>query len=499
MKPRVKNFNPMENNSSRLSGVAKWLLICGLFLIANSAYVAAFGEPTFFYVANSLLHPFLGIVTALLLAIFMRRHRELLPGGLGTLARLALIVAIGFGGYILFVGMTRPHSLALYIHVGASIAALFVLLIILYSRARSAGSEDLVRSSWRWSAGVAACAGVFYLAAMAYQRLVPDPQYIIRNPSTTPLQMEDEGGGAGSLAYPSSARTLDGKAIDPQFFMHSEDCRPCHKDIYDQWNSSMHHMASFNNQWYRKAIEYMQDTNGVKPSLWCGGCHDHALIFSGMMQTHPIREIEHSPQGQIGLGCMSCHSIVHVGSTMGQGNFVIEYPFLDRIASSQNPILRTLADFAIKLNPKPHRHVFLKPFHKETAQIPEFCSSCMPLVHLDVPVNNYRWLRGFNDYDNAGRQAVFPDQGARSFYYPPKPQHCADCHMPMVPSQDFGNIHGQVHSHRFAAANTAVPTAYGDKVQLAHCGEFPERRSDSGYFPAWRRNRVKVRRAVALP
>ncbi len=59
--------------------------------------------------------------------------------------------------------------------------------------------------------------------------------------------------------------------------MNSESCKPCHTDIYNQWQSSMHHMASFNNQWYRKAIEYMQDTNGIKPSLWCGGCHDHAL------------------------------------------------------------------------------------------------------------------------------------------------------------------------------------------------------------------------------
>jgi tetratricopeptide (TPR) repeat protein len=460
----------MENNSSRLSGVAKWLLICGLILVANSAYVAAFGEATFFYVANSLLHPFLGIASAILLGVFVRRHRDLLSGGLGALTRGFLALAVGFGIYILFVGMTRAHSRALYAHVAASIVAVFLLLVILHARARREGSGELIRRAWRWSMGVAVCAGAFYLAAITYQRLVPNPQYVIHNPSMTPLTMEDEGGGPSSLAFPSSARTLDGKPIDPKFFMHSEDCKPCHKDIYDQWQSSMHHMASFNNQWYRKAIEYMQDVDGIKPSIWCGGCHDHALVFSNMMQNHPIREIEHSPQGQIGLGCMSCHSIVHVGSTMGQGNFVIEYPFLDRIASSQNPVLRTIADFAIKLNPKPHRNVFLKPFHKDPAQVPEFCSTCHK-VHLDVPVNNYRWIRGFNDYDNWQASGV-SGQGARSFYYPPKPQQCADCHMPLVPSQDFGNINGQVHSHRFAAANTAVPTSYHDKDQIAAVEKF---------------------------
>jgi tetratricopeptide (TPR) repeat protein len=155
---------------------------------------------------------------------------------------------------------------------------------------------------------------------------------------------------------------------------------------------------------------------------------------------------------------------------MGQGNYVIEYPYLDRLVSSHNPYLQALANFAIKLNPKPHRNVFLKPFHKETQQVPQFCSACHK-VHLDVPVNNYRWLRGFNDYDNWQASGV-SGQGARSFYYPPKPQQCADCHMPMVASQDFGNIHGFVHSHRFAAANTAVPTSYGDREQVGAVEKF---------------------------
>jgi hypothetical protein len=86
-------------------------------------------------------------------------------------------------------------------------------------------------------------------------------------------------------------------------------------------------------------------------------------------------------------------------------------------------------------------------------------------VHLDVPVNNYRWFRGFNEYDNWQASGV-SGQGARSFYYPPKPQQCADCHMPAEPSKDAGNINGFVHSHRFPGANTALPTANEDAAQL---------------------------------
>jgi Flp pilus assembly protein TadD len=116
----------------------------------------------------------------------------------------------------------------------------------------------------------------------------------------------------------------------------------------------------------------------------------------------------------------------------------------------------------VKLNPEPHRRAFLKPFMRD--QTAEFCSSCHK-VHLDIPVNRYRWFRGFNEYDNWQASGV-SGQGARSFYYPAKSAQCADCHMPLQRSADAGNIAGYVHSHRFPGANTAVPTANDDKSQL---------------------------------
>src|SRR5450759_4898851 len=100
----------------------------------------------------------------------------------------------------------------------------------------------------------------------------------------------------------------------------------------------------------------------------------------------------------------------------------------------------------------------MKPFMREDSA--EFCSSCHK-VHLDVPVNNYRWVRGFNEYDTWQASGV-SGQGARSFYYPPKTSTCSECHMPQVASKDPGNKSGQIHSHRFAAANMAVSYANQD-------------------------------------
>jgi Flp pilus assembly protein TadD len=80
-------------------------------------------------------------------------------------------------------------------------------------------------------------------------------------------------------------------------------------------------------------------------------------------------------------------------------------------------------------------------------------------------------MRGFNDYDNWQASGV-SGQGARSFYYPPKTSTCSQCHMPLVKSKDPGNRDGMIHSHRFAAANTAVAYVNKDEKQLEETKSF---------------------------
>jgi tetratricopeptide (TPR) repeat protein len=462
------SVNPGNGGRRRRLNFA--LLILGLVLAFNAAYLAAYATPDLFYVINALLHPFLGVLAAVLFVIYLKRHREFFGSLSGRICILGLALATGFGVFLLFAGMTTAHTLALYLHVGFAIGGLFFLLVRLRARTRDSKQISFIHRPWQIAGAGFVAALIFYGGVSLYRRYFPNPMYQVKNPVTAPTTMYNEGGGKNSLMFPSSAETSPKGTIPSQYFLNSKTCEQCHSDIYHQWFDSMHHFSSFNNQWYRKAIEYMQDTVGIKPSMWCAGCHDHALAFTDMMQKYPIRKIEFSPEGQAGLGCMSCHSIAHVESTMGNGSFVMHYPQLDRLVASKNPIMHFIAYYAILLDPKPHRHVFLKPFHHERKDVSEFCSSCHK-VHLDYPVNHYRWIRGFDDYDNWQGSGV-SGNSARSFYYPPKPMVCIDCHMPLVQSHDFGNVDGYVHSHRFVAANTAVPTSHGDTSQVKDVEEF---------------------------
>ena len=431
-------------------------------LLLNSAYLVASPSASLWYYTNVIAHPLLGVVLALAVAPRLLR-REWVVGpfavGIGAVG-----VGLALGLVVLVLGATREYQPILYAHIATSTVG--AGLLVVHAWRRTAATN---RGAWLVRAGLVSVvvAGV----SAPFVRATLDTQwreaFRVENPTEVPAMMEEEGAGAGSPFFPSSADTNTGGLIPSEFFLTSETCGRCHTDIYEQWNSSAHHFSSFNNQWYRKSIEYMQDIVGTEPSKWCAGCHDHALLFNGNMD-RPIREQIDTPEAQAGLGCASCHSIVHVGSTMGQGQFVIEYPPMHDLAASENTLLQIVHDKLVRLSPEPHRRTFMKPFHQE--QSAEFCSTCHK-VHLDVPVNGYRWVRGFNSYDNWQASGV-SGEGARSFYYPPVSQTCRDCHMPLVPSDDPAADDGLVRSHRFPGANTALPFVNGDAEQLKVVQDF---------------------------
>src|SRR5712692_4853139 len=389
----------------------------------------------------------------------LAKHRGSRPP-LAVLAMALLGAATVMGLVLMVVGATRPHQWLLDAHIACAVAGTLVLILQATLWARRLPPARDRTLLWAGLA-VADMAIVVGVVLTVQDRSDAPHRDRILNPVDVPATMEGEGGGPKSPFFPSSAQTNVGGIIPANFFMTSAACGRCHTDIYAQWSASAHHFSSFNNQWYRKSIEYMQDVVGTRPSKWCAGCHDHAVFFNGRFD-RPIKEQIDTPEAQAGLACTSCHSITHVNSSMGQGNFSIEYPPLHDLAASENPLLRRTHDALLYLAPEPHRHTFLKPFHRE--QTAEFCSVCHK-VHLDVPVNDYRWFRGFNDYDNWQASGV-SGQGARSFYYPPAPQRCADCHMPLVPSNDPAAKNGTVRSHRFPGANTALPFVNHDAQQL---------------------------------
>jgi tetratricopeptide (TPR) repeat protein len=442
----------------------RFLIFLSLTLALSAIYLFAFPSATLIYESVVIFHIALG--SGFLLLALPSLQKLVRGRSVAEQVGWSIFLAGGIAGTVLiFTGARRSERPVLYTHeIVAAIACALLLWVWTGRRGWLDGGaiRNLARLATCLLVTAAVAGGAWWVRTVPFERT-----YVIRNPAISPASPDGEGDGPRGPFFPSSAQTKTGKVVPEDYFLDSATCQRCHADIFKQWQSSAHHFSSFNNQWYRQAIVYMQDANGLQQSKWCAGCHDAALFFPGHFNT-PIKDRVLTPPAQAGMGCVVCHSVRRVKSTMGNGDFVLEYPGLQKLVASKNPVLHGLIDFLIEENPEPHRRTFLKPFMRATPS--EYCAACHK-VHLDLPVNNYRWIRGFNDYDNWQASGV-SGLGARSFYYPPKPMTCADCHMQLTPSRDAGNVNGFVHSHRFLGANTALPFVNKDQEQLADTERF---------------------------
>ncbi len=270
--------------------------------------------------------------------------------------------------------------------------------------------------------------------------------------------------------YPSSATTRSQGFYSQQQLMDVERCGDagCHPDIYDMWFESTHHLASMTDPWYRRTVKFFQERSGVRASQWCGGCHDPALMMTGKMQGNEPIDFE-GAGANIGISCQFCHSVDRVHSARANGSYRLAPAAALPYAGTTDPDLRRRGNDELLADPaliRRHSARRRSPFHSLSL----FCGTCHK-QSLITPVNNYKWLRGFDEYD--GWQASGISGGsARSFYYPEAPLQCQDCHMPEVPSNDAGNDAGLVNSHRFLGTNTALPAVLGYAAQLRATVEF---------------------------
>ena len=413
----------------RLSGI----MIAGLLLlVANSAYLAAVASPTLFYYANVALHVGLGALVSVVALVYGVKTRHRWPEGASTVWVVFLLCA-AVGVWLAYCRRVPRAPAALYAHGG--LAAVAVLLAAAWLD-RHAGGAASPRTRRLASAGVLLlCAAVVVpIIVKATLKRQWQARYAIVNPVDPPVSMEGEGGGPAQPVLPVVG-AHERRRHDPRELLHDER-RPAGAATRRSTTSGTR----------RRTTSRRSTTSGTAsrsstcrtssarsrrsgaPAATTTRCSSTAASTgrSRSRSTRPKRR----PAWRARRAIRSSTS----AARWGRATSTIEYPPLHDLAASENPVLQRVHDALIYLEPEPHRDTFLKPFHRE--QTAEFCSSCHK-VHLDVPVNGYRWFRGFNDYDNWQASGV-SGQGARSFYYPPKPQKCADCHMPLVTSTRSG-------------------------------------------------------------
>ena len=476
-----------------------------------------------FFQTALLGHSIVGTLFVALVALFValhlpkvwrRRNARSIVSGL-----LALAVCVGLlltGLFVLTEAATRQHRWVWWLHVLGAVA-----LPLLYVAHRRAGVTHFVGAfAGRFAQGVALLTVAFGVGHSLVGQVDPPPVTAEGiSPAATNLAGERYGvvppGFASPLSpfYPSPATTSAGDRLDPEAVIGptppsdavvreaaratgyytgegigAETCVRCHPDVVEQWEASAHRFSSFNNPFYEASIELLRaddgernswlathrertgapSGDGIVKSRWCGGCHDPALLFTGAMD-EPIDRT--SAEAQAGLTCLACHGIRTLHDRTGNGNYVLHgstpdlYVFSD---ATEPGVQRALHDAALRARPEAHRAAMAPDVFRE----PEFCGTCHK-VSLREPLNDYRWLRGQNEFDTWENSGV-SREGAQTFYLPPTRRVCQDCHMPLEPAPrgDVAAVDGRVRSHRFLAANTALPFIRGDTAALRRVEAF---------------------------
>lgn len=417
-------------------------------MAANSIYLVAFTKYSSFFMAMLLMHLVLGLLIAIPFLVFAFTHgarmlanirnRKAKAAGI-TIVALAL-TCIGTGVTMALTGATLTHRPIYLAHVFAIPVALVAFIL----HRRAAVHKLHLRRLFQWGGAVAA----FLLVMAGLHKAEKPPQRIVNREGDTQF-------------FLSSAETIDRGLLDGKKLAANQYCQECHPDSFKRWEKGAHRFSSFNNPFYRRAVELMADRVGREKTKWCAGCHDPVVLFTGQMGKATMATFSYDQfEAQQGLSCMACHSIAEVKDLRGNGGYVIEeskqYPF----AFTGNKMLKEVNKLLIRMEPSLHRQTFMKPFMRT----PEFCSTCHK-VSLLPPLNEYHWMRGQNHYDSWYDSGV-SGNAVRSFYDPPKPKACRDCHLPLMPSEEFGNQAGMLHDHLFPAANTALPAIRGDKQTI---------------------------------
>ena len=398
-----------------------------------------------------LVLPFIAFLSVHLLNTRFRKNKRairvgyaLLAASLAVLVTGVLLMRVDVGGSTsaaLVIKNAATRSFIYWAHVAAPLSCLW-----LYWLHRLAGPKI------RWKLGVS------YLVATS---VAAGGMILMHNQD--PRRWNQAGPKEGEKYFtPSLARTSTGNFIPAEALMNDAYCLKCHADAYQGWFHSSHHFSSFNNPAYLASVRETRDVSfkrdgNVQASRWCAGCHDPVPFLSGAFDDPKFDDVNH-PTAQAGITCTVCHSITHVNSTRGNGDYTIENPEHYPFAYSDNAVLQWVNNQLVKAKPDLHKRTFLKPLHKTA----EFCSTCHK-VHLPYELNHYKeFLRGQNHYDTYLLSGV-SGHGARSFYYPDKAvQNCAGCHMPLKESGDFGAKlfadakQPSIHNHLFPTANTGL-------------------------------------------
>ncbi|MEP6741855.1 MAG: tetratricopeptide repeat protein [bacterium] len=262
---------------------------------------------------------------------------------------------------------------------------------------------------------------------------------------------------------PSNATSTTGTFIPAQDFVASTRCATCHTDAHAQWRQSAHGNA-FREPFYQKNVKDLISQKGIEFTRHCESCHNPAALFSGALTKNSKVK---RPFDEDGVSCIACHSI-QAATSRGIGGYVMGEPAL-LIKEDGTRLLTGVTDQQILDDIPSHRRAMMRPLLKTA----EFCGACHK-SQVPHELNDYKFIRAFAVADEY-QMSSFSKESPHPYYVRDK-ETCNSCHMKHEPAPlfDVSAKLGKLASHRWPAANTAIPLFYKWPEQLQAVTKFLE-------------------------
>jgi len=240
-------------------------------------------------------------------------------------------------------------------------------------------------------------------------------------------------GDSGTTTTAADTRTST-SAMQPLFksteFTDPSMCGNCHKEIYAQWQGSMHSNA-FQDAFYLKMHEEAsKDTDGAVDAF-CTGCHTPIGTYSG--EVPPTSGPQINEISKKGVQCDFCHTVTDADFTFAPSK-IKRGQFTDSIS--------TFHDTA----------------YSELHTKSEFCGMCHDVTHPD---NKLALEATYTEW----KASPYADQGIQ----------CQDCHMTPGPGVTKPNpgtaavggpLRPHIYTHEFVGGN-ATSLASPEHQKLA--------------------------------
>ena len=229
-------------------------------------------------------------------------------------------------------------------------------------------------------------------------------------------------------------------------------CATCHSDVAEQWKTSAHFFASFDNPIYRASVLRFRDAKGNDKSRFCGGCHDPSLMVDGAMD-HAIASDD--LRAFSGVTCRTCHGTTHARAD-GNGSLDL------RIAELELPKNGDAASI------ERHKKA-ATPAPLRTASL---CIGCHR-VFLDEGSGNAHHLPG-QDEGTPWMRSAFAGSFGERVDEDVTARDCRGCHMPKEDAVqgDAAAKNGKITSHRFLGGHTWLASMRNDPAQVERLRAF---------------------------